>query len=85
MDKGLSETGQLPGAAVYQDYAYLGNQVNIAGGNNNNKFYRGQVLVAGGRFYSWTRWGRVGEIGQNSLEGPYGSADPAVDHFGKKV
>lgn len=69
---------------MYQYYAYLGNQVNIAGGNNNNKFYRGQVLVAGGRFYSWTRWGRVGESGQNSLEGPYGSADPAIDHFGKK-
>jgi poly [ADP-ribose] polymerase len=44
-------------------------QVNI--GANNNKFYRGQVVCAGGQFWSWTRWGRVGEQGQNALAGPF--------------
>lgn len=68
VDTALVERGQLIGAAVWRDYAYLGNQVDIA--NNNNKFYRGQVLVVGSKYYSWTRWGRVGENGQSSLIGP---------------
>ena len=50
------------GATVHEDYAFLGNQVDIS--NNNNKFYRGQVVLDSGTAYCWTRWGRVGEPGQ---------------------
>ena len=129
---------QCPSCIVHGDLAYLGNQVDISGGNNNNKcargdwvarhrafesvtarayvrmdqtrgargaspvihaserlhpharhaaphcrFYRGQVLVAGGRYYSWTRWGRVGEPGKSSIEGP-SDLGTAVKYFEKK-
>lgn len=41
------------------------NQTNVDG--NNNKFYRIQILEdrSSGSFICWTRWGRVGERGQN--------------------
>src|SRR4026208_2494536 len=39
-------------------------------GANNNKFYVIQLLEKGGKYYCWTRWGRVGEDGQNALIGP---------------
>lgn len=59
------------------------NQTNIAG--NNNKFYVIQALEAdgGGKFYSWTRWGRVGERGQFKLM-PVGSKAAAIADFKKK-
>ncbi|KIW70897.1 hypothetical protein, variant 2 [Phialophora macrospora] len=38
-------------------------------GENNNKFYRVQVLEANNVFKTWTRWGRVGERGQNKWLG----------------
>ena len=46
------------------------NQTNA--GNNNNKFYRIQVLrQSNGNFVTWTRWGRVGERGQSAqIVGP---------------
>ncbi len=50
-------TAQKSGCAVHSDCAYLANQVDITGNNNNNKYYRGQVLSSGGTFYAWTRWG----------------------------
>merc|ERR1711959_635721 len=71
----------MGGAFVHGDCAYLANQTNI--GANNNKFYRGQLLEAGGKYYSWTRWGRVGEPGQNALAGPTSKAD-AMKAFEKK-
>ena len=71
----------MSSAQVHGDYAYLANQVNI--GANNNKFYRGQVVCNGGKFYSWTRWGRVGEDGQNALAGPM-DEPAAVTAFEKK-
>ena len=53
-------------------------------GKNANKFYRAQVLKhTDGSFYAWTRWGRVGENGQNKLLGD-GSLDVAVKEFEKK-
>jgi poly [ADP-ribose] polymerase len=58
----------LQGAEVHEDYDCILNQTNI--GANNNKFYVIQLLVKGGRYYAWTRWGRVGEEGQNALLGP---------------
>ncbi len=58
----------LAGASVHEDYDCMLNQTNI--GANNNKFYVIQLLEKGGKFYAWTRWGRVGEDGQNALLGP---------------
>jgi hypothetical protein len=45
------------------------NQTNAA--SSNNKFYRIQLLVDSTKtnFHTWTRWGRIGEPGQNSLLG----------------
>jgi poly [ADP-ribose] polymerase 2/3/4 len=62
--------GQCPlsGASVHEDYDCMLNQTNI--GANNNKFYVIQLLEKGGKYYCWTRWGRVGEDGQNALIGP---------------
>jgi poly [ADP-ribose] polymerase 2/3/4 len=59
------------------------NQTNA--GNNNNKFYRIQLLVgANGQDYrTWTRWGRVGEGGQNALLGS-GTRNEALAQFDKK-
>ncbi|CAF0974544.1 unnamed protein product [Adineta ricciae] len=75
----------IPGAASYQviaDYDAMLNQTNI--GANNNKFYVIQALTLGGKFYTWTRWGRVGETGQSQMFGPFGSQDAAVKQFKSK-
>jgi predicted DNA-binding WGR domain protein len=54
-------------ATVYPGHGVMLNQTNV--GNNNNKFYVIQLLDAGtGRYAVWTRWGRVGENGQNALK-----------------
>ncbi|KAF1835861.1 PARP-domain-containing protein [Decorospora gaudefroyi] len=50
---------------------------------NNNKFYIIQVLTDGSRFQTWTRWGRVGERGQNAVLG-CGTRWDAITHFEKK-
>lgn len=71
----------LSNAEVHEDYDCMLNQTNI--GNNNNKFYLIQVLVSGGKYYCWTRWGRVGESGQNNLASP-STADAAIKNFEKK-
>ena len=58
------------------------NQTNAGG--NNNKFYRVQVLVSGaGDFRTWTRWGRVGELGKGMALGN-GSFQDAMATFEKK-
>ncbi|UKZ72652.1 hypothetical protein TrVFT333_000285 [Trichoderma virens FT-333] len=59
------------------------NQTNAS--NNNNKFYRIQVLYdAKTKVYkTWTRWGRVGEIGQSAILGNGAVAD-AIKNFEKK-
>ena len=58
------------------------NQTNAGG--NNNKFYRVQVLVSGaGEFRTWTRWGRVGELGKGTTLGN-GSFQDAMSTFEKK-
>jgi poly [ADP-ribose] polymerase len=53
--------------------------------NNNNKFYRIQLLSVmppGGEDYRiWTRWGRVGEKGQGKLLGDSGSLSEAMNDF----
>merc|ERR1719478_762923 len=40
------------------------NQTNVDA--NNNKYYIIQVVKAGGKYSCWTRWGRIGEDGQNA-------------------
>ena len=58
------------------------NQTNA--GENNNKFYRVQVLVSGaGDYQTWTRWGRVGEQGKGMTVGD-GSFKAAMANFEKK-
>jgi poly [ADP-ribose] polymerase len=64
----VDENCTLKGAAVHEDYDCILNQTNI--GANNNKFYVIQLLTKDGKFYAWTRWGRVGETGQSALVGP---------------
>jgi poly [ADP-ribose] polymerase len=54
-------------ARVVDDWDAMLNQTNI--GANNNKYYVIQLLESGGKYYTWTRWGRVGEPGQNALLG----------------
>ncbi|XP_029948425.1 protein mono-ADP-ribosyltransferase PARP3 [Salarias fasciatus] len=68
-------------AEVYEDYDCMLNQTNI--GHNNNKFYVIQVIKDKNKFYSWNRWGRVGETGQSKLN-PFDKADNAVKDFEKK-
>ena len=58
------------------------NQTNA--GENNNKFYRVQILVSGaGNYKTWTRWGRVGELGKG-VELGNGSLEAAMGSFEKK-
>ncbi len=52
--------------SVHQDFDCMLNQVNI--GSNNNKFYKIQLVENGGRYTLYTRWGRVGEIGQHQTK-----------------
>lgn len=56
------------GAQVYQEgnvnWAVMLNQTDIK--NNNNKFYVIQLLEHGGKYTTYTRWGRVGERGQDA-------------------
>ncbi len=66
---------------VVDDWDAMLNQTNI--GANNNKFYVIQLVESGGKYYAWTRWGRVGEPGQNALLGN-GSLDDAKKCFKAK-
>ncbi|GKT99080.1 poly [Fusarium langsethiae] len=85
----LDEHCTLPTYQVWVDpdsgliYDASLNQTNA--GNNNNKFYRIQVLKdpKSATFKTWTRWGRVGEMGQKAILGN-GSLDDAVKVFQKK-
>lgn len=78
---------------VYQDesngkwYDAVLNQCNI--GNNNNKYYRLQLLQSNtdaSSFFTWFKWGRVGEPGKGgstTWSGPVNLA-AAKKTFGKK-
>ncbi|KAK0668075.1 putative poly polymerase 2 [Cercophora samala] len=58
------------------------NQTNAS--NNNNKFYRIQLLVdPQGVYRTWTRWGRVGDHGQTQVPAT-GSLAEAMRQFEKK-
>jgi poly [ADP-ribose] polymerase len=85
----LDEHCTLPTYQVYVDpdtgliYDASLNQANSSA--NNNKFYRIQVLKdpKSTTFKAWTRWGRVGEMGQKAVLGD-GTLDDAVKQFQKK-
>ncbi|KXL45688.1 hypothetical protein M433DRAFT_66746 [Acidomyces richmondensis BFW] len=84
----VDENCTLAGYQVYVDpsngiiYDASLNQTNAA--NNNNKFYRIQLLQGPSqRFKTWTSWGRVGEHGQGAVLGNGTIAD-AMSHFEKK-
>ncbi|XP_033822504.1 protein mono-ADP-ribosyltransferase PARP3 [Periophthalmus magnuspinnatus] len=67
---------------VYEDYDCMLNQTNI--GHNNNKFYVIQVIKEGpSSFHTWTRWGRVGETGQNKVS-TFKAVEQAIKEFEKK-
>ena len=59
------------------------NQTNA--GRNNNKFYRMQIIAKKPtrEFWTWTRWGRVGEPGQHNIIG-HGDLGSAIASFEKK-
>jgi predicted DNA-binding WGR domain protein len=68
---------------VYEEYATILNQTNI--GANNNKFYIIQLLLKNEKdYYIWTRWGRVGENGQNNMDAFGDSEKNAIAEFKKK-
>ena len=70
-------------------YDVVLNQCNITYGNNNNKYYRLQLIqhkISKG-FYVWMKWGRVGErpkANTKSLKGPFATEDKAFNIFAKK-
>jgi len=66
---------------VYEDYAIKLMQTHIDG--NNNKYYVIQVLQGAGAFWTWNRWGRVGEDGQNKLS-RFADPNGAIRDFEKK-
>ena len=51
----------------------------------HNKYYIIQLLEddAGGKFYSWQRWGRIGAVGGTTLKGPQDLASAMADFKGK--
>ncbi|KAK0383695.1 hypothetical protein NLU13_9606 [Sarocladium strictum] len=85
----IDEFCPLPGYQVYIDqdsgmiYDASLNQSNAT--HNNNKFYRDQVVVdtKSGTYKTWTRWGRVGDVGQSAMLGD-GSLADAIKLFEKK-
>lgn len=66
---------------VYEDYDCMLNQTNV--GHNNNKFYVIQVITSNNSYFSWNRWGRVGETGQSKLNS-FSKPEDAVKDFEKK-
>ena len=61
------------------------NQVDLKG--NSDKFYIIQLLAhvqKPNTFYIWTRWGRVGYLGQDGLRGPFTDISKAKAEYEKK-
>ncbi|KAG8894028.1 hypothetical protein FRB99_001559, partial [Tulasnella sp. 403] len=68
-----------------QVYDAMLNQTDI--GKNSNKFYVIQLLHPVGShsaFILFTRWGRVGESGQQASKGPFGTKEIAISEFFKQ-
>jgi len=71
----------LHGGSVVDEFDCTLNQADLK--NNNNKFYRIQLVEDAGTFTVYTRWGRIGETGTSKLL-PFQDEDAAVSEFGKK-
>lgn len=72
---------------VVADWDVTMNQTNVMGSNNNNKYYRMQMLQHGdGSYHVWTRWGRVGETMENQMKliGPFLESLKAGKAFASK-
>jgi poly [ADP-ribose] polymerase len=82
LTKAVSHRVYIDSDGVIYDAAL--NQTNVGG--NNNKFYRIQILesYSDGTFTCWTRWGRVGERGQNKAIPCGNSFDLALREYSKK-
>ena len=70
-------------------YDVVLNQCNITGSNNNNKYYRLQLLQSknSSKYFVWMKWGRVGErpkANTKDLKGPFTSESDALKVFSKK-
>ncbi|XP_069010078.1 protein mono-ADP-ribosyltransferase PARP3 [Embiotoca jacksoni] len=77
----VDEHCSLSSGEVHEDYDCMLNQTNI--GHNNNKFYVIQIIKENNKYFSWNRWGRVGEVGQSKLN-PFDKPENAVKDFEKK-
>lgn len=84
VDKIAGSAGFASGLKVVGDYSTTLNQTNIGGGANNNKFYKIQVLTdSKGKYYTWNRWGRVGDDGDHKSE-ECASEEQAIKEFESK-
>jgi predicted DNA-binding WGR domain protein len=75
---------RIASVQVVDDYDIMLNQADIKA--NKNKFYRLQLLydTARSSYHFWTRWGRVGEGGQNNLDTCGNDKDRGIAAFKKK-
>ena len=58
----------LRAGTVVGEFGCMLNQVNLEQGANNNKFYKLQLIQAGGSYVQWVRYGRVGETGASTMK-----------------
>ncbi|KAK5872381.1 hypothetical protein PBY51_013092 [Eleginops maclovinus] len=77
----VDELCSVFGGEIHDDYDCMLNQTNI--GHNNNKFYVIQVIKRNRKYYTWNRWGRVGENGQSKLN-RFDTPEKAAKDFEKK-
>merc|ERR1712071_743559 len=74
-------SSSLKTGSVHSDYDIMLNQTNLR--DNNNKFYKIQLIQKGGNFYLFTKWGRVGESGKTQ-ESKGMALTTAIKEFEKK-
>ncbi|KAJ5520924.1 hypothetical protein N7463_001377 [Penicillium fimorum] len=87
IDEGFERLGKLKDPKVYIDNTGLIWDATLSqtvAADNANKFYRVQLLVgANSKYFTWTRWGRVGERGQSACLGD-GCLANAMQQYEKK-
>ncbi|KAG9407568.1 Poly [ADP-ribose] polymerase 3 [Aphanomyces cochlioides] len=71
--------------SVWEDYDVMLNQVAITTKSSINKFYRIQLIQTSNASWDvFTRWGRVGDVGEHKLWCPTSDLDAAIKMFVKK-